>query len=202
MKNLFSIKYWALGQQLTMIFIFILIMMIISCNKDDDELVNQLPKATQTGENIFACLINEKVWIANDVLGAKKISLSYDESGNYIHGNHHFSMLSIGNSNRLIQSQIFHIDIEPVIDEGQLSVNDLRIFKIEYSIDTNFVDSQFSKEFYELDKDAPIKFEFSNIDTINNICSGIFEFQLQNLEDSLDVISVTNGRFDTPYRTY
>ena len=177
--------------------------MMISCNKEDDnELVNQLPKATQTGENIFACLINDEVWIANDVLGAEKIIVSYDESGNYIHGNHHYSMLSRGNSNRLIQSQVFQIHIEPVIDEGQLSVNDLSIFKIEYSIDTNIVDSSFSKEDYELDKDAPIKFEFSNIDTVNNICSGIFEFQLQNLADSLDVISITNGRFDTPYRTY
>jgi hypothetical protein len=204
MKNYNQIRIWSLNKKFKIILVSILTIMIISCNKDDDDNpADRLPKATETGENTFACLLNGAEWVSNGGLsGDDNVSLVYDKDGSYVWGNHHFSMRSKKSSNWGVLLELFHIQIEPVIKEGQLDIDDLSIFTIEYSIDSNIVDPIVPNEFYELDKNYLTKFELSNIDTINNICSGTFEFQLRNLEDSLDLILITDGRFDVTFRTY
>jgi hypothetical protein len=204
MKNLFNFKYWIIGQKYKIIIISILMPMLMSCNKNEDnELVDQLPKATQTGDDVFACLINEEVWVANEGLsGTKIVSMKYDESGEYIHGNNFFRISCLRSSNWGVQLEKFKIKLEPVTNLGELNLESLKTLEVEYSEDDNIVDPEIIEKNYTLKDDSPMVFSFSLIDTINNICSGTFEFQLQNVNDSLDVISVTNGRFDAPYTVY
>ncbi len=197
-KNPISNRPSAFHQGLKVFSLSLFLFLITGCIKDDD-LVDQLPKATQTGENTFSCLLNDEVWIANDALGAQKILSRYDESGEYIYGNHYFSIRSLRSTNWGVQSERLNITIEPVISEGVFNINDLKTLEVKYEIDKNIVEPDSIRRFYELNTNAPIKIEFYNIDTVNNVCSGTFEFELQNLEDSLDIISVTDGRFDAPY---
>ena len=53
---------------------------------------------------------------------------------------------------------------------------------------------------YELDSIVPLYLEITKLDTVNNIVSGLFDFRVKRISNSLDTIRLSHGRFDILYQ--
>jgi hypothetical protein len=163
----------------------------------------QLPPATQTGENTFGFKLDGEVWLPyyRGFQFDNRNELSSDYN-NMIHGFHlsatreinedvlrfHFSVSGIDSTYDIFNTQ----NIVATSDNFSISLNDLSLdgqFKYyDYSIANNTFYIDFSK--YS-------KFEFTKIDTVSNIISGEFEFTITNNEGQ--ELEITEGRFDFNY---
>ncbi|WP_179346325.1 hypothetical protein [Winogradskyella ursingii] len=144
-----------------------------ACNNDDDngsnDPIDQLPAATQTGENTFGCLINGEPFV---------VSNTNNQVAIYQQGQLQFGGGGI--------SMIIN---EPFSTNNQ---SDL-IGRARYIVDPN---PQIGCH-YEFEDSYEGFVVFSKIDTENFIISGIFQFSSVN--DGCENIDITNGRFDLQY---
>jgi hypothetical protein len=155
-----------------------------SCNNDDDNSsqnpINQLPPETQTGANTFGFLVNgEPINVTN----------TSQQTAIYQGG-----ILQIGGG---IDNSETDISVS-IILENPLSIN------TNYSL-TNFPvhTAKFRKRMgiincnYNYEDTYEGNITLTNIDTVNFIVSGTFEFS--TLTDNCEDVSITNGRFDLQY---
>jgi hypothetical protein len=174
----------------------------LQCNKDKDDPdpdngkgsdKEQLPPATQSGENTFGCLVNGEVW--------------RPENGE-VYRNPLRASFGLG---RLTISAEREIDKKSLDNEINITMYDNIDDTGYYRLDEYDTDSLRSINYalYRLEKiGCQYSTYYSNknyviinrLDSIKNIISGRFEFIAVN--DScgeLDTMRVTDGRFDIKY---
>ena len=161
-----------------------------------------LPAATESGENIFGCLVNGEPWIAEIGPGVfdpsiHKIVANYDEVGVGVSDISYFSMsASYVNMTDSIYD-IFSLTLLPIYEAGRidfstLSAKDIKFFRGQPGMTTDL-------KVYELDTLYNNSFTLTKLDFENNICSGEFNIRLIG-EQNIGVTDITEGRFDVKYQ--
>lgn len=163
-----------------LLFLLAVSLIFICCNNDDNnqptDPIDQLPPATQTGENTFGCLVNGEVMIPNNSM---YMSAIYQGGGVQISGEI--------NKNGISQSILITV-LEPfTINQTYSLINKSRFIKY----------SEENTCYYDFEHCYEGHVKFTKIDQVNYIISGTFEFSTVN--DECEVVHITNGRFDMQY---
>ncbi len=159
-----------------------LLLTAMQCCKTDPKPTNpidQLPPATQTGENTFGCLVNGEAFV---VTNTSKMNAVY-QGGILFFGGGKIDQLEYGIT---------------------IVLNDPLQATLDYSL-TNLLGKggeYVSKKgndicYYSFDNTFSGKVNFSNIDRTNFIISGTFEFSTATTD--CDTVHITDGRFDMQY---
>ena len=159
-------------------------LLLTAACSDDDQLspVNQLPPATQTGENIVACLIDGEPWV-NDPnrTGEVNISASYYWLNNSItiHGYDRLDDYNtyIGLRIPIDTSISPHLDSNSIIFQYREPINQVIEYKLEAR--SGFIN-------------------IAHLDETARVLSGEFSGLLINAIRN-DTLKITDGRFDVPY---
>ncbi len=151
-----------------------------SCKKDDDngsnDPIDQLPPATQTSENTIGYLFNgTPISITN----SNQVSAFYQQlqlqiSSGFISSDGSISLILLAN--------------------GPLQEN------LDYSLINNsmiIIDDESQNCSYDIEDTFEGTITFTNVDEINFIISGVFEFS--TVTDDCEIINITEGRFDVQY---
>lgn len=161
------------------------------CKKDDDQSTNpidQLPPATQTGEQTFGCLINGEAFVPPS-FGNNAPGAFYQ----FVDGAYTLSIYgSISGGPNLKSINIGCLDM-PLIQETNYTLRE-RItnnYFGSYNIGGGITYSGRSSTEY------PGTLVITNFDPENFIISGTFEFTV--LDNDGSEINITNGRFDMNY---
>jgi hypothetical protein len=192
--------------------ILLLGLVFSSCKKSNGVVADNpygLPNATQTGENTFACRINDSNWIFQDV-GRNAIVTSYCQNNNrdslwiYVHGSSNstfhairFSILgavSAGSEFRLSDTTQTFARADAVFLNCKSS-DTYGDSESMYSIDGNIKFTRFTGTYT-----VPDCCTHGNHDP-NAIIAGTFNFTVI-FPGCSDTIRVTDGRFDINYSQY
>ena len=152
-----------------------------SCNNNDDDNgstnpIDQLPPATQTGENTFGYLLNGT---AISITNSNQVSAFYQQlqlqiSSGFLSTDTNISLILLAN--------------------GPLQEN------IDYSLINNsmiIADDESQNCSYNIEDTYEGTITFTNVDEINFIISGVFEFS--TVTEDCEIINITEGRFDVQY---
>jgi hypothetical protein len=169
-----------------------------ACRKHT-ETPDPLPLATQEGKNTFGCYIDGKPWVAEidpNILdpSLRKIEASYDEPGVGMYDEYG---LSITAQKVTVKDTIYEFiifGIKPIFKEGVVD-----IFSLEHIGSSIHFDNPIRA--YEIDVSLPQMFEITNLDTEQNIFSGLFELTIVS-KDKSDTMRITDGRFDIKYQVW
>lgn len=162
--------------------VFTALILYYGCKNDDDQPKNpidQLPPPTQTGENTFGCLVNGKPF---SITSSSQIGAVYQ--GGLLQFSATFEE---GSSDETVAFNL----INP-LNENQAYEFDNNSYRAGYSLLPDGIIC-----IYEFDDTFEGAILFTNIDTINFIISGTFEFS--TVTDNCETINITNGRFDMQY---
>lgn len=159
-----------------------------SCEKEDDQPqdpIDQLPPASQTGEQTFGCLIDGKAFLP-DTFGRGRPNAFYQ----YIDGKYTFAISSSNDENQIFKGIILTgREVEPLLEEKySLSNKGSGNYFGEIMIDLNL---------FTTNNDSSGFLKITNFDEENYILSGTFEFTV--LDDDGNEIEITDGRFDVKY---
>ncbi|MDO8365486.1 MAG: hypothetical protein Q7T20_01730 [Saprospiraceae bacterium] len=169
-----------------------------ACRKHSDP-PDPLPPATQVGANTFGCYIDGKPWVAwidPEIFdpSLRKIEASYDEPGIGMYDEYG---LSINAQKVTVKDTIYEFIIfglKPIFEEGVVD-----IFSLEHIGSSIHFDNPVRA--YEIDVSLPQMFEITNLDTEQNIFSGLFELTIVS-KDKSDTLRITDGRFDIKYQVW
>ncbi|WP_289023772.1 hypothetical protein [uncultured Salegentibacter sp.] len=172
-------------------YILFFVLFIYSCDKNDDQPqspIDQLPPATQTGEQTFGCLIDGEPFIS-DNFGRGRPSAFYQ----YIDGKYTFNIGAYKSSDSTLNVAIAGRNIEGLQES---------IFRLIEEEDENiFGKLIISKGGIQLNSSSltenPGELIITNFDPDNFILSGTFEFTV--LDEEGNEIEITDGRFDVKY---
>jgi hypothetical protein len=175
---------------------------LAACRKSENGPDNPwgLPNATETGEGTFGCLLDGKPWVAEIGLGifdptARPLDMSYDETGTGRYYNNGWGM-SASSQPKDSMREFINISAYKFDKSGLLNWRDHKIRSTVFL--RAITPSGFTS--YSLDTLLPYRVEITKLDTLNNICSGRFEFfATRNKNNLRDTIHVTEGRFDEVY---
>ena len=166
------------------ILLLVAVTVFISCNNDDDRPpIEQLPLATQTGENTFGCLVNGEAFV--DIGRGNNFYQLVD-------GNFFFSMGGLSEPTLLRQVIIGSNSMEAL--EGmtyELNCNEEGSFYAEVA----FTDFLGGSDTCTTSFGTLILQKF---DLDQNIASGTFEFDVLDPRDN-SLIEVREGRFDVNF---
>jgi hypothetical protein len=172
----------------------------LQCNKDKDDPdpdngngKEQLPPATQSGENTFGCLVNGKVWRPkDDGFWSSKLKASYGRGTLGIKvekdNNSKREIISIG-----VLEEAYELGIHKINGSDHPKNNASFINQVKE-------ENNITECIYKTDSINTGYLKLTRVDSIENIVSGRFEFTAVN--DScgdVDTIRVTKGRFDIKY---
>ena len=170
---------------------FLIAVLFTACSNDDDgnkAPIDQLPPATQTGEQTFGCLINGEAFIPKKIGRGRPNAFYQFIDGKYT--------LGISARNELSPSSaiaIAGIELSSKIQEKQYNL-------ISENID-NFSGVFLQEGGFQLDASTsdenPGTLFITKLDEENNIISGTFEFTV--LDNEGKEINITEGRFDLKY---
>ena len=164
-----------------------LLWVLLGCQKDDPNPVDQLPPATQTGANTFGCLVNGQAWTPQGHDGTSNYSVVYDSGLNgglfdlktyrYPGGSNKFQNIAL---NIISNARI-----------GSYSLGDTQRTRVVFQ-DTN-------TSCYWNSRDSATTYRrgtltITRLDLQAGIISGTFAFTLY--KPGCDSVRVTHGRFD------
>ena len=161
-----------------------LLLSFYSCNKEDNlSPEEQLPPATETGEGIFACLINGELFIDT---GGGYFNCFYQ----YVDGGYYFSIsgenfdkemsgINLGTINKPISAGENYDLLEESEGNATASIFFSSLLESENTSSSNTGNLYISK-----------------LDFEKRIVSGTFEFDIVHPETG-EIIEVRKGRFDT-----
>lgn len=160
-----------------------------SCNNDDDQPQNpidQLPLATQTGENTFGCLLDGEVFIPGG--GTNPLDSVYQ----FVNGGYYFSVQGNkrNSENNLLTISIGVLNIELIQGTTyQLLENEDGNATASFLISTlsNYTSINNSGEL-----------TITKLDTENQIISGVFWFDVIHPLTG-EIAEIREGRFDMEY---
>ena len=166
----------------------------VSCNNDDDNNsgnpIDQLPPMTTTGENTIGCLVNGEPFTDSGLMN----NFYQFVDGDYFLGIN----WQRGFSNDFEDSSISLRRIE--IQEGEtylLNMSSIQNDLTGGSAGYVFSNSQESGEF-ETNENYFGFITFVRFDNTNNIMSGTFEFQAEDINNG-SIVTITDGRFDLTF---
>ena len=169
-----------------------LITTLSCCNKNDDNPnpIDQLPPATQTGEQTFGCLINGEPFVPPK-FGSNAPGAFYQ----FVGGAYTLSIYgSISGGSNLKSINIGCLDM-PLIQETTYLLKErvTNNYFGAYNIGGGITFSGASTTV------NPGTLTITRFDPVNFIISGTFEFTV--LDNNGNEIHITNGRFDMNYTT-
>lgn len=174
------------------IFLFLTLLLLCCCNNDDDggstNPIDQLPPATQTGEQTFGCLIDGEPFVPPS-FGSNAPNAFYQ----FVGGAYTLSIYGSINGGLNMQSiNIGGLDT-PLINESVYSLieEESGNYFAQYNIGGGITFSS------STNSQNPGILTITNFDSDNFIISGTFEFTV--LDDDNNEINITNGRFDLNY---
>lgn len=173
-------------------------LIFVGCSKKDEGFTPTLPPITQTGENTFGCYVNGVLITPRNGTG----TFYGPDSGMYVAGSfgpHHDIRVHDFASDRTssITIRIKYLDSLGVntyiVNESGCSLSNIpsnnnifcRVFDFEEGI---------YKTYCSFENSGII--EITRHDVDNNILSGTFSGKVRNMNDSNDIVEITNGRFD------
>ncbi|WP_435138437.1 hypothetical protein [Formosa sp. A9] len=165
---------------------------LAGCCNDDDQPENpkeQLPPATQTGEQTFGCLINGEPFVP-PIFGRNAPKAFYQ----FVDGAYTLNISGSNGGGSTLQSiSIGAIDTPFIIEETTYALYEESEGKYygKYNIGGGITYSGTSSE------ELPGTLTITNFDPKNFIISGTFEFTV--LDDDGNEINITDGRFDMNY---
>ena len=176
-----------------LLFLFTILLTLCCCKNDDDnptDPIDQLPPATQTGEQTFGCLINGEAFLP-DTFGSGRPNAFYQFSG----GKYTLGLSASKGAGRDLEYIIIGgIDIEPIQETSyQLLTQTSGNFYALYNIGGGDI----TPLTVTTSNDLPGIITITNFDPENFIISGTFEFTV--LDDDNNEIKITDGRFDLKY---
>ena len=162
---------------------------LCSCDSDDDNTpqnpVNQLPEATQTGENTFGCLLDGEAFIPGG--GTNPLDCVYQ----FLDGGYYFALQ--GNK-RNENNNIILIG---------LATNNLEIIENNtYTLTNNSISNAFgtyslSANFSETNEVNTGELTITHLDLSNQIVSGTFWFDV--IDHNGNLREIREGRFDMQF---
>ena len=161
-------------------FTLLVLLFTISCKKDD------LPKATQEGKNMMAAKIDGKTWIKTacwSCIGAGSgLSASY---GNNFFSTRGEQFINKDNNNSVIGIFLVGNKLDEYFANGG----------------TNFIEfnDYAHNKFYITTKLSTGTITVTKLDFLKKIISGTFNGKVENKNDSNDIVSITDGRFDVTF---
>lgn len=179
--------------------------LLLGCRENNDKTTEDvLPPITQTGNNTAGCIINGKIIIPKDGINGTS---GFPVSGLSVMKGSNFYFPILGND-------YFSLKIANLRDKGKsywiyLHMNNLQNGVGEYTIGQGVADVLvqtnhpyiFARETNNgissityLSSDNSGKIIISKL--TNSICSGTFSGTLYNMDNPLEKIQVTDGRFD------
>ena len=172
--------------------VFALVLILISCSKD----VEELPPATQTGANTFGAMVNGKYWVPQD-FGVLNV-------GTKLEARRMPTKDIIINARNFASSPTeteFEFRIKSVTEPGTYLFN----------TDVTHPSGAASYVYYVKRKFTPLNewltssqytgsVIITKVDTVNHIVSGTFQFNAINLYNDPEPLTVTDGRFDVRWQ--
>ncbi|WP_299362001.1 hypothetical protein [Winogradskyella sp.] len=177
---------------ISLLLLSFLVFTATSCNNDDDNNsqnpIDQLPPATQTGEQTFGCLINGEPFVPPS-FGNNAPSAFYQ----FVDGAYTFNISGSKGGGPSLQSiSIGGIDVSALQEiTYTLFEEDSNNHYGRYNIGGGITFSGTSTT------ENPGTLTITNFDPDNFIISGTFEFTV--LDNDGNEINITNGRFDMNY---
>ncbi len=165
------------------------LLILFSCKKEVDE----LPAATQTGANTFGARVKGELWTPQGfgvVLTAPILEASY--SGN------NAILINARNFNTSPTETEIEIYLQNATRPGTYLLNQATAhFPNHNASYAYYVERRFTPTNEWITNNQYVgKVEVTRLDTVNNIISGIFEFNAINLYNTPQPITITDGRFD------
>ncbi|WP_201977509.1 DUF6252 family protein [Hymenobacter rubidus] len=156
------------------------------CKNNGADPADQLPPATQSGENTFGCLVNGQAWTPRGNDGFSNYSVSYDPV-------YHFGTLNVAAyrlSGNGADQQTIGFGSDSIQTTGSY------FLKKGGRHQAGFVNRANGCQYYTVDVGTYGKggFTITRLDRRAGIVSGTFWFTLY--KPGCDSIRVTNGRFD------
>lgn len=163
---------------------------LASCNDEDDapgNPIDQLPPATQTGEQTIGCLVNGEPFTDSGIMnnfyqfvdGEYYLAINWEM---YTQNGFKDGQISLSKI-EIQEGQTYILNISDYLEDDYTGGNGTYATNIgsitQYETNTNYVG----------------QIHFTRFDTENFIMSGTFEFEAQDIF-SEETISITDGRFD------
>ncbi|WP_019037535.1 DUF6252 family protein [Psychroflexus tropicus] len=175
------------------IYIFIALL-FTSCDNDDDNStsnpLDQLPPMTTTGENTIGCLVNGEPFTDSGLM---------NNFYQFVNGEYFLAInMQRGFSNDFEDASISIRRIE--VFEGETYILNMNSIQNDFtggSAGYVFSNDTDSGEF-ETNQVYLGSITFTRFDTENQIMSGTFEFQAEEITTG-EVVNITNGRFDLTF---
>ena len=172
----------------------IILTFIMSCSSEDDQPRNpleQLPPATQTGEQTFGCLVNGEAFLPDNFGRGRPTAFYQFVGGRYFLGIH----IRNSSSSSIRSVSIFANDI--LIEEGKtyyFSGEDFNnpAFFADYLVGGGL------EAYFQTTSSTTGSIFISKYDPENYIISGTFEYTAKE-QTTNEIVRVTNGRFDVVY---
>ena len=185
--------------------VLLFILTLLSCSNKNTE--DQLPPITQTGANTFGAIVDGRTFIPSDSYSTTPGTPKFKGLQVYVGNNFKTSK---GDDKWTILTGNFKLNPSIYIYIYIPSLKDLSTSYIINSSD-GLEDSDLSNAHiychingnsntYLSTENSGI-LEFSRLDIINGIYSGIFSVKLKNKNDENDIIKITEGRFDINLNT-
>lgn len=161
--------------------------LLISCKKE----VTELPPETQTGAHTFGAKVNGSFWVpqgfgslpANDILEARMI-------GNDV-------IINARNFSSSPTETEFEIRLKNVTAPGTIQLNSDVVHPSTENSYAYYVKRNFTPiNEWLTSSTATGSVTITRIDTINWIVSGNFQFNMLNIYNDPQPLSITEGRFD------
>lgn len=165
----------------------VLFPLLMQCQKNDPDPIDQLPPITQEGKNTFGCLLNGKAWTPKGNNGTSNYRVSYDPT--YAGGSFDLRTYRYPDkSDAQLYLNIFAFNLSSI---GVYSFDNKKLYG------TTYIDGKTNCRYASRDSLSTYTSGYLNItrlDLQKGIISGTFEFTLA--EPGCDTIKVTEGRFD------
>jgi hypothetical protein len=173
--------------------LFVMAITLSCCNNDDDNTptnpIDQLPPATQTGEQTFGCLINGEPFVPHS-FGTNAPNAFYQ----FVDGAYTLSIYgSINGGTNLKSINVGAIEVQEALEEQMYNLNEEESGNYfgEYNIGGGIIFSG------STNMNNPGILTITNFDQDNFIISGTFSFTV--IDNEGNEINITNGRFDMHY---
>lgn len=184
---------------------FYFLFLLVGCSNDDIITVeSRLPEATQTGANTFGCLIDGKLLLPR----SGNNSLVFPLSGARLVGGYpdvydYFELKILDYKSINPPSFLFHMH--------NIADNGIGIYNIDASngmpnidgLNNNYIHcnaynptTNSYQKYVSYENSGKYTISRLTIDTEKTVISGTFSCKLRNINDPLDEIEITQGRFD------
>lgn len=171
-----------ISRLITLLFVFAL----YSCCKDKTDNgtpAEQLPPATEDGENTFGCLVNGEVWLPQGAINVNRLETDYSNGS--------FTVTARRKNSTVNQGLSLHV-------EYKFNQADSFIFSIPYDTLPWALYSDLSSScYFYTDEMHSGQILISKFDSINRVVAGKFSFDAN--DTVCGGVHITEGRFDLRY---